>query len=58
MTKVLKRTTVASNTGSTGQEIYKVAFGVLVAASVLIGIVAFASLGVGLAKAVLILLGA
>ena len=59
MTKVLRRTSVSSDTGSrVSHEVYKVAFGALVAASAIIGVVAFASLGVGLAKAVLILLGA
>ena len=59
MTKVKQRTTVASNTRtSVTHEISKVAFGALVVAAVVIGLVSFASLGVGITKAVLMIIGA
>jgi len=59
MTRVQERTSVARDTGSrVSREVYKVAFGVLVATALVIGVVAFASLGVGLAKAVLMIIGA
>ena len=55
MTRVKQRTNVARDTRPLGHEVYKVAFGVLVGAAVIIGVVAFASLGVGLIKALALL---
>ena len=58
MTKVLKRTSVSSNTkgASVSHEIYKVAFGAMVVLAIVIGVVSFAALGVGIAKALMIAL--
>lgn len=46
-----KLTTVSpSDTRSIEHEVYRVAFGALVACALIVGVVAFASLGVGVAK--------
>lgn len=59
MTRVKQRTGVARDTRtSVTHEISKVAFGILVVTAVAIGLVSFASLGVGITKAVLMIIGA
>lgn len=60
MTRVKQRElSVSRDTLSkTEHEVYKVAFGVLVGAAAIIGILAFASLGVGVTKAVMLIIGA
>jgi len=59
MTRVQERISVSSDTRTpVSHEVYKIAFGVLVASALVIGVVAFTSLGVGIAKAVLMIIGA
>jgi len=55
MTKVLQRTGVASNTKSTTDEVYRVAFWAVVAFATVVGIGSLCALGVGIAKAVLMI---
>jgi len=57
VTKVLQRTSVTSDT-RVSREVYKVAFGVLVATALIVGVIAFASLGVGIAKVAIAFIGA
>ena len=52
MTKVLQRTSVASDTKSTTEEVYRVAFWAIVAFATVVGVGSLAALGVGIAKAV------
>ena len=57
MTRVLQRTkSVARDTGSASHEVYKVAFGAIAAIGLIVGVIAFASLGVGIAKAILMII--
>jgi hypothetical protein len=57
MTRVLQQTkTITKDTTSVSHEMYKVAFGAIVAIGLIVGVIAFASLGVGIAKAILMII--
>ena len=55
MTKVLQRTDSATRTNSTTDEVYRVAFWAVVAFATVVGIGSLCALGVGIAKAVLMI---
>ena len=57
MTRVKQRTSVTTRTdGSVSNQVYKVVFGVALATGIIIGLVSFAALGMGLMKAVALII--
>jgi hypothetical protein len=56
MTRVNIRTNSITKNTNVEREIYKVAFGAMVATALIVGVIAFASLGVGIAKAILMII--
>lgn len=56
MTRVKQRTSVSSDTRSVSDQVYKVVFGVALATGIIIGLVSFAALGMGLMKAVALII--